>query len=85
MFETLFPWIDEHIVQQGIVAIETFYQNPNPPFKRPVNSLYTLKELNSYFMAWKELYAKEYDHHGLDMNGQTRKFFINDLIIQKNK
>jgi 2-polyprenyl-3-methyl-5-hydroxy-6-metoxy-1,4-benzoquinol methylase len=84
VFETLIPWIEDHLAQRGIVAIKTFYQNPEPPFNRSINSLYTLKDLNLYFMAWKELYAKEYSCLGFDMSGQKRKFFVSSLIVQKN-
>ena len=83
VFETLFPWIEKNLVPQGIVAIETFYQDPEPPFNHPMVSLYALEELISYFMTWKEIDAKEYDHMGLDMSGQTRKFFVSSLIAQK--
>ncbi len=83
VFETLWPWMDEHVTEQGIIGIETFYQDPKPPFGHPVRSLYTLKELTAYFMTWTELYAREYSHLGLDMNGQTRKFFVSGLITKK--
>lgn len=83
VFETLFPWMDEHVAEQGVVAITTFYQDPKPPFDKLMRSLYTLNELTSYFMTWKELYAKEFSDLGSDMRGQTRKFFISSLIIQK--
>jgi len=83
VFETLFPWMDRHSTQQGIIAIETFYQDPKPPFKHFMRSLYTLQELTEYFIMWKELYTKEYSHNGLDISGQTRKFFVSSLIVQK--
>jgi 2-polyprenyl-3-methyl-5-hydroxy-6-metoxy-1,4-benzoquinol methylase len=85
VYETLFPWIDKHLAKDGIVAIETFYQNPEPAFDRPMHSLYMLNELTSYFMTWKDLHAEEYGHLGFDMSGQTRKFFISSLIVQKIK
>jgi cyclopropane fatty-acyl-phospholipid synthase-like methyltransferase len=88
IYEVLFPWIDQHLSDGGIVAIETFYQNPEPPFSRQMNSLWTLTELNSLLMTEvgpyaKEIYAKQFDHLGFDMSGQTRKFFITSLIAQK--
>lgn len=83
VYETLFPWIDKHLVKGGIVAIETFYQDPEPPFDHSMTSLYTLKELTSYFVTWKEIYAEEYSHLDFDMSGQTRKFFISSLIVQR--
>lgn len=81
--ESLLLWMEEHISSNGIIAIETFYQEPEPPFDHPMRSLYTLKELTGYFMSWNELYAQEYSHVGLDMGGQTHKFFVSSLIVQK--
>lgn len=81
--ETLFPWLEDHSSDNGIIAIETFFQNPEPPFNRHMKSLYALKELQSHFLSWNEMYAREYSHLGLDMSGQTRKFFVSSLIVQK--
>jgi 2-polyprenyl-3-methyl-5-hydroxy-6-metoxy-1,4-benzoquinol methylase len=83
VFETLLPWMEEHISSNGIIAFETFYRDPEPPFDHPMRSLYTLKELTGHFMLWNELFAREYDHVGLDMSGNTRKFFAASLIVQK--
>ncbi|MBT4649095.1 hypothetical protein HOC14_02080 [bacterium] len=83
VLEIFFPWISEHITNNGIVAIETFYKDPEPLFINLMQSLYSLKELNSYFMTWKEIYSKEYSHVSLDMDGKTRKFFTSSLIVQK--
>lgn len=81
--ENLFPWMEEHTSQQGIIAIETFYKDPEPPFDHPMRALYTLGELMNYFMPWKDIHAREYSHQGLDMNGQARKFFVSSLIVQR--
>jgi len=85
VFETLFPWMNKHLAPGGIVAIETFYQEPEPPFGHNMISLYTLKELISNFMTWKEIDARENDYFGLDMSGQKRRFFVSSLIVQKTK
>jgi 2-polyprenyl-3-methyl-5-hydroxy-6-metoxy-1,4-benzoquinol methylase len=81
--ETFLPWMEERCSDKGIIVIETFYQDPEPPFDHPMRSLYTLKELTGFFMSWNELFAREYDHVGLDLSGNTRKFFITSLIVQK--
>jgi 2-polyprenyl-3-methyl-5-hydroxy-6-metoxy-1,4-benzoquinol methylase len=86
--ETLFPWLDKHLAKDGIVAIETFYQDPEPAFTRRMPSLWTLAELTSFLMTEtglyaKEIYAKQFDHIGFDMNGLMRKFFVTSLITQK--
>lgn len=83
VFETLFPWLDEHVKVHGIVGIETFYHDPKPPFDHPMRSLYTTKELTQYFVTWQELYAKEYDEDNLDLRGALRHFYISDLIVKK--
>lgn len=83
VFETLFPWVEEHIIQRGIVAVETFYQDPEPPFDHRMRSLYTLKELTAHFMPWTEVFAREYSHHGFDMSGQARTFFVSSLIVER--
>ena len=76
--------MEKHISSKGIIAIETFYLDPEPPFDHPTRSLYTLKELTRHFMSWNEIFAQEYDHMGLDMNGNTRRFFVASLIVQKS-
>ena len=83
VFATLFPWLEGHLTPNGIIAIETFYQNPNPPFDQPMRSLYTLQELTAHFMSWSEIFAREYNHQGLDMSGQSRQFFISSLIVRR--
>lgn len=83
VFETLWPWVDEHVAEQGIIGIETFYQDPEPPFDHLMRSLYTMEELTTHYMTWTELYAREYSYLGLDMSGQTRKFFVSSLIVRK--
>ena len=89
VYDTLFPWIDEHLVKGGIFAVETFYQDPEPAFARQMLSLYTVMELSSFLVTEtklyaKELYVKQYDYVGLDMSGQMRKFFVSSLIVQKS-
>jgi 2-polyprenyl-3-methyl-5-hydroxy-6-metoxy-1,4-benzoquinol methylase len=83
VFENLFPWLEDHLEPDGVIAIETFYQDPEPPFDHPMSSLYRLDELNAYFISWQELRAREYEHVGFDLAGQTRKFFISSLIARK--
>lgn len=80
----LFPWLEEHTTANGLIAIETFYANPEPPFPRPLRSAYELKELTAHFSRWLEIYSAQYEHLGPDMSGHERRFFTTDLIIQKN-
>lgn len=83
VLEELFPWMEEHASRHGVIAIETFYQNPEPPFLRPLRSLYTLEELQRYFFSWGEIYARQYRYAGLDLEGQHRTFFVSSMIIQR--
>ncbi|MBI5466743.1 MAG: class I SAM-dependent methyltransferase [Candidatus Kerfeldbacteria bacterium] len=80
--ETLFPWFANHLVPGGTVAISTFYQNPVPPFDRPMRSLYTLDELTAPFVTWTEILSRHYEHRGPDMSGQLRTFYTTDLIVR---
>lgn len=83
VFETLFPWIANHLTPHGLLAIETFYRDPEPPFPHPLRSFYTLAELTPHFISWNELLATQSEHQGLDMAGQARKFFTTDMIVKK--
>ena len=83
VFEILFPWIENHSSNNAVIAIETFYQDPAPPFEHPMRSLYSLEVLTLHFMTWVEHFARQYSHVGLDMGGQTRTFFVSSLIVQK--
>lgn len=85
VFEILLPWMKEHLDNHGLIAIKTFYQNPEPPFDRPVTSLYELTELSAHFIAWPELLTQQYRHRGLDMSGQARQFYTTDIIVRKGQ
>jgi len=80
---TLVPWMTSHLSTSGVLALKTFFQPPEPPFARPIPSLYTLAELQAYFPEWESVMAEQYEHDGLDMNGVSRKFFSTDLIVRK--
>jgi len=84
VLETLFPWIENHLTPDGLVAIKTFFQESEPPLTNRTKSLYERKELLSCFMAWKELYSEEVSRFDFDMDGQAHKFFISSLIAQKS-
>jgi cyclopropane fatty-acyl-phospholipid synthase-like methyltransferase len=84
VLETLFPWLGEHLAQDGLIAIKTFFQEPEPPLSHRTKSLYERRELLSCFMAWSELYSEEVSRFDFDMNGQSHKFFISGLIAKKS-
>lgn len=82
-FDILFPWVGTRLRGGGILAIHTFYRDPEPPFDHPMRSLYPINELKEHFVLWPEVLAEEYCERGLDMAGQERTFFVSDLIVQK--
>lgn len=85
VMKTLVPWLGENVAPQGVVGIETFYQNPIPSFVKPVSSLYSAPELQGYFQSWQTLLIKQYEHFSPDLQGNKRQFFTSDLIVKKLK
>lgn len=85
VFETLFPWLDAHVAQDGLVGIETMHHDPDPPFDRPLRSLYTVQELAQHLSGWQEVLAQEHDHNEPDLRGTIRHFFLTDYIARKNR
>ena len=70
-------------IAKGIVAIRTFWQQPEPPFFKPVPSLYTLAELKFCFPTWKILHKAQFQKTGPDLKGRERKFYLTDLVVIK--
>lgn len=83
VLNNLVPWIENHLVLGGLVAIRTFYQNPEPPFPKPLVSLYQLNELMEMFSGWQVILGKQFDQIGPSLDGSTRRFFCIDFIIKK--
>lgn len=83
VIEKLVPWLNENLLPEGVVGIETFYQNPIPAFDKPVSSLYAAQELSGYFKSWQIILIKQYEHFSPDLRGNKRHFFTSDLIVKK--
>ena len=83
VFDVLFPWFQGHLNTGGIIGIETFYQEPEPPFGHPMRSLYSAQELSGHFLSWQEIYLEQYDHSGPDLSGITRHFYTSDILVKK--
>lgn len=83
VFDDLLPWIEGHLTSHGIIAIETFFTEPNPPFPKALASTYTLDELRTILPHWTELLAEQYEHRGSDMQGEMRHFSTTDVILQR--
>lgn len=80
--QKLVPWIDAHLLNDGIVAIETFYKPPLPPLTKPV-SYWSIKELSSMFPDWKFINCSSQERDGNDMSGNKRRFFLSQVVLQK--
>jgi cyclopropane fatty-acyl-phospholipid synthase-like methyltransferase len=83
VYRALFPWIDTHLVVNGLIGVETFFKEPSPPFENSIKSLYGLKELADEFPGWQILLKDEYEHYDSDMRGKKRLFYATDLIMRK--
>lgn len=83
VFSELFPWLNNHLEPSGIIAIKTFYQEPEPAFSEPLVSLYNAEELQKGFADYQVILKNQAEVTGPDMKGKIRKFFITKLIIQK--
>jgi 2-polyprenyl-3-methyl-5-hydroxy-6-metoxy-1,4-benzoquinol methylase len=79
------PTLQQHVLPGGLIVIQTFYKQPEPGFTAPAPSLYMLADLQNVFVDWKILYQWQYEHSGTDMHGQTRTFYLTDMIAQKPK
>ncbi len=82
---TLIPWLRQHVAHGGMVAIRTFYRDPDPPFTHPLASYHTLDELRRYFPGWKVIHQKQFKIDSNDMQNFERRFFVSDLIMRKVK
>ncbi|MEK7584489.1 MAG: methyltransferase domain-containing protein [Patescibacteria group bacterium] len=85
VLDSLVPWLQDHVRAGGVVGIQTFYEEPRPPFDHPRKSLYSLEELAVAFPTWPELYREEREREGPDMEGNIRRFFIASLIVKKTR
>jgi len=82
VLETLFPTLQNHLLPQGVIAVETFFQHPKPSIGG-VEDLYSLKELLPLFDGWHILLSQQFDADRLDLKGNMRHFYLTDLIVRK--
>lgn len=83
VFSTLLPFTLSHTKPNGIVAVKTFYQEPDPPFERPLASLYTLSKLKNAFNDWTTVLEFEGQLTLNDRKGTERLFSVVDLVVQR--
>jgi SAM-dependent methyltransferase len=80
---TLIPRLKHAVRGGGIIALRTFFQQPDPPFSRDVPSLYTMSDLTAAFVDWETIHALQERHQGPDMRGVPRHFSIISLIVRR--
>lgn len=83
VFSKLLPWLKDHLEPGGIIAIKTFYQEPEPVFPRPCLSFYSAEELLSGFDDFQIILEGQNEIVDFDINKVIRNFFITSLIIKK--
>lgn len=81
--EKLLPTLAEHLQPGGVIAIQTFYRDPEPAFESPLSSLYTANELRSLLQPMQILHEREHSEASPDMKGIPRKFFLTNIIAKK--
>lgn len=85
VIKKLLPKLSAHLNPGGIIALETFYRAPEPPFSRPHHSYWTAKDLLEFFSKWTIIFRESVRESGRDMNGKKRIFFLTRLILKKSK
>jgi 2-polyprenyl-3-methyl-5-hydroxy-6-metoxy-1,4-benzoquinol methylase len=83
VFEALLPTLSERTAPSGIVAIETFFGRPEPPWSAVGCSLFRAKELADAFAGWSVLWASEDRERGDDLSRQRRVFQSVRVIVQQ--
>lgn len=81
--DSLLPQLIQHLQPGGILAIQTFYRDPEPAFKSTAPSLFTVDDLTALLRQLHMVYAREFSETSPDMIGVSRKFFITNMITQK--
>jgi 2-polyprenyl-3-methyl-5-hydroxy-6-metoxy-1,4-benzoquinol methylase len=77
------PKLMSHVAPDGLIALGTFYRDPDPPFERPIRSVYTLPDIRSVFSTWPEIFADQRQETMNDLRGQERLFYVTELIVQR--
>ncbi|MEZ4210119.1 MAG: class I SAM-dependent methyltransferase [Patescibacteria group bacterium] len=83
VLNTLIPTIKNHTNPNGIIAVETFFKDPEPAFDHPFTSYYHLTDLTPLLLDWDIQYLKEEVSENKDMNGTIRSFAIISLLVRK--
>lgn len=84
VLDLLLPTVAARVNERGIVAIETFFAPPEPPWEGAPPSTFTVKELATRF-AWPVVHSLESVEQGHDMSGVARRFHVARVILEKPK
>lgn len=77
------PALIQHLRSGGIIAIQTFFRDPEPSFERSLSSLYTVTDLRKLLDPLTIVDNAEFSDQSKDMKGIPRTFFITNIIAKK--
>lgn len=80
VLESLLPKLAGQLSSHGMIAIQTFYHDPIPPFPRPLASLYHVGNIQGAVKSLQTVWSQEEKTSGLDLAGQPRTFFMTEYI-----
>ena len=80
----LMPLLRKHLVPGGVMAIETFYLPPAPPFSEDHRhpSYWTTDQLWELMPDMKVCHEDEAPDLRLDMSGNERTFFSSQIVVK---
>ena len=79
VLQELLPRLFSALASGGLLIIETFWGNPDPPFHKPIASTFTLADFEMY---GKKIYGVQ-DSETLKRNGQNTTFKYVDYVSRK--
>ena len=82
--KSFFPNVLEHLSKNGMLALQTFFQDPEPSFERPLISRYAAEVLQENLSSLKIIHIRQFKENALDMKGTPRTFYITNCIAQKS-
>jgi SAM-dependent methyltransferase len=82
VLDVLLPKVTDRVRERGIVAIETFFAPPDPPWKGGSPSVYRAREL-ARRLGGRVLTSHERSERGHDISGKPRVFHVARVIVRK--
>jgi len=81
--DELFPILSKHLKSGGLLAIETFYKDPEPPFERPFWSYWDEDELKMNFVGWEIIQSGMGKENNPDLAGRLKDFYKTWILVKK--